>query len=459
MINITVPSNNINERRYIVDILFGEFLGLDYKFITNHVEAKANSWIIELENGNRLTVKDHFFSKYTLDLEYLDKQAIPNSVDFGKNKFIVEEDMPIIFGDNSFSTETTTILCGIDIFASSFFMLTRWEEYVNTKRDEHDRSPASESLAFKNNFLDRPIVNEYVEMLWNMLSHLGINQMRKTKCYEFIVTHDVDDILMYRSYKDLIRRIGGDIVHRKSVSLALKTIKEYIGTITGLSQDPYDTFDWIMDQSERAGVKSHFFFMAEGQTKHDNRYSSGSPFVRKLVKKIKNRGHYIGIHSSYNTYKDISQFKKEKSELEKNLDANISFGRAHYLRFEVPTTWQIWEDNGMQWDSSVGYANKEGFRCGTGDEFSVFNILTQKKLHLKERPLVVMESSMNTHADITPEKMENLIKNLTHKAKKYKGRFVFLWHNSNFNTKEWEEYRHVYQNILEENAKNTNKQS
>jgi len=101
-------------------------------------------------------------------------------------------------------------------------------------------------------------------------------------------------------------------------------------------------------------------------------------------------------------------------------------GREHYLRFEVPTTWQVWEDNGMQIDSTCGYADKEGFRCGTGDEFSVFNILTREKLRLKERPLVVMDCSLFDYNNYSYE--EAMIKVVSMKEKS--NTFTYLWHNS-----------------------------
>jgi len=412
MIKILIPNNNIPERKYVIDIIFNEFLGLDY--ILN---VSSKDYEIILQNKKILTIKDTFFNKYQKELEYLKKENIPKSIN------------------------------DLDIFSASFFMLTRWEEYVNKTRDTHNRFPAYASLAYKEGFLDRPVVNEFIEKLKNQLLALDNSLVFKEKKFELILTHDVDDILLFRTYKDLIRRVGGDLIRRKSPFLALKTIWDYIQVRLGKKNDPYDTFDWLMDISENIGIKSHFFFMAEGKTNYDNRYNSNSQFVKELIKKIKQRGHNIGIHPTYDAYNDAEQLKKEKDELEKNLDTKITFGREHYLRFEVPTTWQIWEDNDMKWDSTCGYADKAGFRCGTGDEFSVFNILTRKKLRLKERPLIVMEISFISYQNNNSEDIFNNMKILKQKTEKYKSHFVFLWHNSNFyfhdkNTKL------IYENIL-----------
>jgi len=447
MIYFNIPNNNLKERSYIIDILFGEFLGLDYE-----IKISEKDYEIVLENRNKLIIEDHFFSKYLSDLEYLKIENIPKKVEFSKNKFIVESNLPILYGSDKLeikSKEFETIICGTDVFAASFFMLTRWEEHVNKVRDKHDRFPAYESFAFKEGILDRPVVNEYVEMVWNMLVHLGIKQQRKKRRYKLHLTHDVDFILRYKSFGSSFQEIGGDLLKRYNLKLALNNLSNYIKTILGVMKDPFDTFDYLMDISEEAGTKSYFFFMGKGTSNFDNGYISSDKFVINLIKKIKKRNHFIGLHPSYNAYNNIVQFKSEKNELENNLKTDMFFGREHYLRFSIPNTWQVWEDNNMEWDSTLGYADKEGFRAGVCYEYSVFNILTRKMLNLKEKPLIVMEGSFSTYQpDIDATEMEEKIKNLMSKVEKYQGDFVFLWHNSSFNTDIWKKYRHIYKNVI-----------
>jgi Family of unknown function (DUF7033) len=414
MIKIKIPNNNIAERKYILDIIFDEFLGLDHQ-----LDIGSQDYEIELQNKKVLTIEDTFFNNHPNDLEYLKLKNIPNAI---------EE---------------------LDIFAASFFMLSRWEEYVNKNRDAHNRFPAYESLAFKQGFLGRPIVNEYVEELKSMLLELDDGLVFKTYKFGVMLTHDVDVPLKYTSFKNGLREIVGDIVKRKNIKLAIQNIILKIKVILGLEKDPFDTFNYLMDVSEKVGVKSYFFFMGKGLSKFDNMYDSGDEFINKLITNIKKRAHHIGIHPTYNTYNDVTQFTKEKQELEKNLDVNITFGREHFLRFEVPTTWQIWEDHGMSWDSTLSFADKEGFRCGVCYEYSVFNILTRKKLNLKEKPLIVMEGSFATYQpNIKPEDMEDKIKSLINQVRKYNGEFVFLWHNSSFNTSMWKKYQDIYERVL-----------
>jgi hypothetical protein len=331
-------------------------------------------------------------------------------------------------------------------------MLTRWEEYVNKSKNNHNNFPAYESIAYKNNFLNRPIVNEYLEMLWKLLKYLGCEQHRKEKKFKLVLTHDIDNILKYPYLKSGLKNIYRHIISR-NWKIATKEIRQKTMTHLKMQPDPYDTFDYLMDISERLNTKSYFFFIATGKTKFDKWYDINSKCVRNIVNKIKIRQHNIGIHSSYNSFNDYKQFYKEKYELENLFNLSIGFGRGHYLRFEIPTTWQIWNDCHMEWDSTLGYAEKEGFRCGTCFEFKTFNILTRQPLFLKEKPLIVMEASLVNYQNLNPKEMEKNIFKILNKVKTYKGEFVFLWHNSSFNTDKWEKYQHIYEKVLLSNYK------
>lgn len=442
MIKIIVPENNIEERRYIIDIIFNEFLNIKYEFIT---DMNSKYWEIQLENETKIIFEDHFFNKYLADLEYLKYENIPEKVIFGKNE-LIKNDIPIIYGTNKIEIGEKQILCGIDVFASSFFMLTRWEEYVNKRRDIHNRFSAYDSLAYKNKFLDRPIVNEYLEIIKNIILKLDNKISFKSYKFKYTITHDIDYIYKWDTLFKFIRHLIGDIIIRKSLKEFFNSLIFYIKIKFKKSKDPYDTFDYLMDMSDKVGLKSHFFFMAKGLTKYDNNYSSSN--ISDLVEKIKSRGHYIGIHPSYNAYNNNKQFQNEKRELEKNFNQKILFGREHFLRFEIPTTWQIWEDNNMKWDSTLVYAEKEGFRCGVCYEYNVYNIITRKKLKLKEKPLIVMESSFLYQDKINADEIYKKILNLINKVKKYNGEFILLWHNSSFNTKEWIDKKNVYEQLL-----------
>lgn len=449
MIRLLLPDDNHAERKYAAKLLIEDFLGLQV-----HQEfGSYQHTVIELENGRQLVLEDHFFQKFPADKSYLSKVNLPVNLSFLKKQetpFIPESDLPVIFGTKELEISDRQIVCGVDVFASAFFMLTRWEEFVSDERDQHDRFPAGASIAWKNGFLHRPVVNELVEMLWNMLVQLGIRQERKSRTFEALVTHDVDRPQLLPDAFSFVKKAGGDVVKRHSWQELEFTLRSFIQTRTGRKKDPWDTFDYLMDVSERHNLRSHFFFMSGGRTAFDNFFDVRNSFARAVLKKIEKRGHVIGFHPSYEAHTDETQFRKELQILQSLTEQKINCGRQHFLRFEVPATWQIWEDNNLTWESSMGHAGQPGFRCGVCYPFPVFNILSRQQLALKEIPLTVMEGTYVFYLKASPDEMFEDISSLVSTVKKYQGTFVLLWHNSSFNSPEYQPYQWMYEQIMEQ---------
>jgi len=446
VIVINIPNNFLPERKYIVGILFNDFLGLKNKIL---IKQNVDRSEIVLDNQKRLIINDAFFSNFKDSLDYLSKKNIPNKVNFIENQFIPEKDIPVFYGNDELKIEKDEIICGIDIFASSFFMLSRWEEYVNKSRDSHNRFPASESIAFRNQFLSRPIVNEYVEMLWNMLKYLGIKQKRKEKKYQLILTHDIDNIYKYLHWKRIFMRLGGDIIKRKNLKLFYNTAYQCYRVKAGIEKDPFNCFDYLIKKSDYLGVKSRFYFMAGGNSIYDNNYSMRE--ADAIISKIKEKEHIIGFHPSYNSFNNEELWKKEKEKLENSFNLKLEEGRQHYLRFQVPDTWRIWENNGMSIDSTCGYADVEGYRCGTGDEFRVFDIINRQQLKLKERPLIIMEGTLKgkNYRNLSLENAKCIYNGYLNVAKKYQSTLTLLWHNSSFDSCSiWKGWDKLYDEVI-----------
>jgi len=206
-----------------------------------------------------------------------------------------------------------------------------------------------------------------------------------------------------------------------------------------IDRDPYNTFDWLMDLSEENNLKSAFYFIC-GRTNpaRDADYEPEHPLIRGLMRRIHERGHEIGLHPSYDTFQNSELLKKEADRLkcicaEEGIEQTQWGGRMHYLRWEQPTTLRAWAEAGMNYDSTLGYADRPGFRCGTCHEYSAFDPVAQEPLSLRIRPLVVMEGSvidkMYAGLGVTDAAAE-LINTLKERCAAVNGGFVLLWHNS-----------------------------
>lgn len=435
MIRIKVPPAFPPEIDYVVSVIFGEFLNIPYK-IDN---SGQKDYEIIPGNGSSLIIRDFFFAGCGQESSYLNKKNIPSAVEFLKNRFTPEENIPVIYGTGELRVSKKKIICGIDIFASVFFMLTRWEEYAIEARDMHGRFPPGEALPVRYNFLHRPVVNEYIEMLRNMLVFLGIKEKGAQSKFRIIPTHDVD----FLTYPFFLRRLAGDILKRRDFKKAVKRLSYMLSL-----ENPYLCFDYLMDVSERQNLKSRFYFTHRGKYKFDGNYAADSRLLLDQVKKIKDRGHITGYHPGYHTHNNPELFAAQKKALEERLAVKITEGRHHYLRFEVPSTWQTWEDSGMEVDSTLGFSHREGFRCGTGNEFPVFNILTRKKLNLRERPLIVMDTTLQVNRNLSLEESLTTIKRYGSISEKYGMPFTILVHNSSFDEVEWAGWKEIYEEIM-----------
>jgi len=343
----------------------------------------------------------------------------------------------------------------IDIVASSFFMLSRYEEVMLDIKDEHERFPATASLAYKENFLNRPIVNEYAELLWNWIHELMPGLERKSlwpqgKDFAVCLTHDVDSLKRYSALPPAIS-IGSAVVRQKNPKLALNTASDYFGCLVHLKKDPFDTFDYMLNLERQYGFSSSFCFMSGGDSKFDGRYSITKPKVNSLIQKIQSKGCEVGLHGSYKSYNDSEKLASEKKVLDKVV-ANKSYGcRQHYLRFKVPETWRIQERAGLLYDATLTFADHAGFRCGICLPFKPFDILENRELDMWELPLTVMEGSLQNpnYQNLPPEEAYGEIIKLIEVIKRYRGVFVLLWHNSSFDPlSRWAGWKEVYEKVM-----------
>lgn len=431
------------ESEWVCSVIFNDYLGIDYvteTSITNNFRLSYDNRTIELPSVFFTTASTGLLSQSYLPKTPLD---IWDSQTYGLNLPLVEPFIPIIYGASQKSSVVTDdyIYIPIDIFGSAFFMLSRYEESVSHERDAHDRFPASASLAYRNDFLDRPIIDEYVEILWAAMKRLWPGLERKQRKARMLVSCDLDlpfDPACTSLYR-LGKRLLGQTWREKSIGSASTKIRNHLAVRHGdYSHDPYHSaIDWIMDVNERASNQVAFYFIPE-QTdeKLDNNANLDNPRMRTLMRTIHVRGHEIGFHPGYNTYKHPNAFTQSVRKLqrvmqEEEIQQSTLGGRQHYLRWKTPTTAQLWEANGLTYDTTLYYSEHAGFRCGTCHEYPMFDLANRKPLKLRQRPLVVMESTIieNTLLDCNDKKLEQM-QHYKQICYQFKGNFTLLWHNS-----------------------------
>lgn len=344
-----------------------------------------------------------------------------------------------------------------DILGLTYWMLSRQEETNHEYLDNHQRFAAISSHAFKHGYLERPVVDEWLDILGQVIQKSWPELKLKQHQASMQVSHDVDMPSQYgfRPILGVVRGMVADVLKRGNFKGALLAPWVRLNSKNSLhSADPANTFDWIMSVSERYGLVSAFHFIC-GRTDpaKDADYELEHPAIRKLLREVHARGHEIGLHPSYNTYQAPKAIFTELQRLrrtcqEENILQEAWGGRMHYLRWEHPTTMRAWEEAGLTYDSTLGYADYVGFRCGTCYEYPAYDPIEGKQLNLRIRPLIAMESTV-----IAPHYMglgvgEVALKkfcDLKDTCFAVGGCFTLLWHNSHFDS---EAERELYMAVV-----------
>lgn len=332
-----------------------------------------------------------------------------------------------------------------DIPGLTYWMLTRLEEIDRTDLDSHNRFPATSSHAFQHDYLERPIVDEWLYVLGQVVQRVWPQLELKKHEFEMKVSHDVDSPARYafQSMVGLARTVAGDVIHRKNFRSALLGPWIWINSRKGIHPgDPANTFDWLMEQSEENGLTSAFYFIC-GRTDpaKDAQYDPEMAQIRGLMQVIHARGHEIGLHPSYNTYDKPEKIRKEADRLRKVCQeegiAQAEWGgRMHFLRWDQSVTLRAWADAGMAYDSTLSFADRPGFRCGTCFEHPAFDVVTDQTLPLRIRPLIAMDCTViaERYLDLgSTEEAYQKFNDLKNRCKSVGGIFTLLWHNSFFN--------------------------
>lgn len=430
----------------------------------NIIFEKSNypGYEISLEGSEKVIFSSPFFEHILtrgIDESILQKVKIKKfRIDPKSEIYKIIEELPIIFCPEEKSTvrEFNAVeLSELDILGMCFFLVARVEEYLNTNLDDLGRHRGRRSTADEHGFLYMPLVDIYTEILINFLNKkINTNFKINTK----FITHvscDVDNpFLFHRSLRGIIKRAGADFLLRRDFQSALFTLIS--GIIPGSYSGNFDPFargiDYIIKSNDSLGNKVRFNFIP---WLTDSRYDGYDCFhsfeVRSMIKRIHSAGHLIGLHPGYNSFdnleimkQSIDIFSSMQGEL---LNEKFISGRQHYLRWRTGITEEILEKCGVNEDSSLGYADTGGFRCGTSKPHNLYDLKNSQTTQVQELPLIVMETTYfgKSYLNLKNEEILNHMKDMKEWCRKMSGTFSILWHNDGLHTAA---RRQIYENIL-----------
>jgi hypothetical protein len=270
-----------------------------------------------------------------------------------------------------------------------------------------------------------------------------------TPQFSIKLSHDIDNVIVSSNLYGIIRRLGGDLLKRHSFRQVWQTSLDVLWQTFAPERTSYFQGIYLLSElSKRNSLNSAFYFMAADPPRPpDNDYELTSPLIKKCIQDLRRQGFEIGLHSSYYTLNNPERLAAEKARLDLALGQTLYGGRQHCLRFQTPQTWRHWEQVGLTYDSTMTYADQEGFRCGTCQSFQPFDIEQDRQLKVWEIPLIVMDVTLKKYKNLTPEQGQARILELAGRCKQVGGTFTLLWHNSSL-AGEWQAWAKVYQQVV-----------
>ena len=444
---VRAPARYAAERRWVLDVVLGEWLGLHWRLEEHpHPDVRIGC----TGDDRAVVLPDTLFA--TSQARWLTPAALPELPlarrpvgEAGAGVLDANERLVVLYGPPGPEDAPLAVRDGrgvrldVDVCVGAFLLITRYEEALPGERDRYGRFPAASALAVREGFLGIPLVDAYVELLWAALHRVWPRLERRRREYRVLLTHDVDDPLstLGRTRGLLARQLAGDVVRRRDLGLLLRRGRALADARRGrVDRDPHDTFELLMDVSERHGLRSAFYFLSNNDVNpRGGRYDLvDHPWVGELMGRVSRRGHEVGFHAGFGTFDDPQRTAEEFAHLRAVAErAGVRQerwgGRQHYLQWANPITWRNWDEAGLAYDCTLAFSEEPGFRTGTCHEYPVFDLRARRPLALRERPFQVMDVTLFTHLGRSPDAAHAAVLDIARACRRFSGDLGILWHN------------------------------
>lgn len=422
---------------YIANYIFERLLATPVRF-TNNKDDFCKYQGVKLNYSND-EIKGHFLHIQPHALLFED------SVKVQKIKTEISNNCPIIFSfffEDQLKTHQGKL--NFDPLAASFYILTRYEEYLPYDKDAHGRYSAKHSWAYQQTCLQRPIVWEWTQLLKQALQNYFPAWQTGGPGYSFVPTYDIDIpwAFRYRSWRGWGRTLV-ELLRGKWSIIAAKW-----SVWTQKKNDPFFVFQQMEEWHHSAGIRPRVFWLLGDRNRHDINPSHQISSFRQLIQQT-SKWADMGIHPSYASFEKTAQIEKEKKRLEDIIEQDITHSRQHFLRFSLPQTYRQLIAAGIRHDYSMGYADEIGYRAGTSEPFFWYDLEKEEVTDLCIHPFVAMDVTLKNYMRLSPQQAQEKLKALQTYCQEQQLRFCTLWHNSSFSDLHgWAGWKEVYLSLF-----------
>lgn len=421
---------------YITDFIGRQINGKPFR-LTNNSETYRNFHGPKINYSDEPIVENEIYLKpHTLLFEKDIRQQETDVFEFNKKKKLFKSSGSLQF----------------DIFAASFYLLSRYEEWLPHKKDIYGRFAHENSVAFKHDFLHLPLVNLWINDLKKLISEKFPGYLKepgsKPATVNLKPTYDIDIAWSYRN-KGYGRNIGGAV--KSILKGKWGMFSERMSVLKGTRKDPYDSYDWLDKLHKRNGLEPlYFFHVGSHRGKFDKNISPSNPKMQELIRRHAER-YPVGLHPSWASGDHVELLEKEIRTLEKICNRPVSISRQHYLRFNLPDTYRNLIKAGIKSDYSMGYGSINGFRASVASPFYWYDIEKEEATSLEVFPFCFMDANAFYEQNLSAQEALKDLRMYGASTRDAGGLMITIWHNNFLGTDPmfmgWKE---IYESFIHE---------
>jgi hypothetical protein len=432
---VIVLANIISPRlQYISDFIGREIDGAPL-LLTNDVEVYKKHDGPRINYTGRPTEKDEFLIQPHSLLEETDiKLQQTSCFEFKGYKafFYTAGDFPF------------------DIFAASFYLLSRYEEYLPHDKDMYGRYAHENSLAYKENFLNLPLVNLWLQEFKAALVQKLPDFNFQPSTFNFQPTYDIDIAYSYK-HKGFQRTAGGLV--KSLLTGQWSSAAQRLAVLSGSKEDPFDAYVWMDRMHEQYELKPYYFFhVGESQAGYDKNISPRSKAMQRLIQHCYYR-YPVGIHPSWRSGDDPSLLRSEMQTLSTITGGKVTASRQHYIRFSLPDTFRRLMEAGIRFDFSMGYGSINGFRASVATPFFWYDLEREEATTLQLFPFCFMDANSFYEQHFTAQQALDEMRHYYTVTKGVNGLLIMIWHNNFLGFDPvFSEWKDVYEQFLRETS-------
>ncbi|WP_010180651.1 polysaccharide deacetylase family protein [Aquimarina agarilytica] len=400
--------------RYIAKQLFERILGISVDFTTKIESFVAHNGP-KLSYGKQPLGKELFFQSVSLLFEKGISEEVVTVREW--------EGIPCFF-----NVPHAESALPFDVFAASFYLLSRYEEYLPQVKDNLVRFMASSSIAYEHQFLQLPIVDIWALKIKEKLQERFEDIQFSPNEFSTQIVCEVSEALAYRKkgWFRSIESFGNDLLN-----LRFKRTFIQCKVVLGLQKDPYHTYNYIINKTKTGKADLSFFFGLGDYSLHEKSNYHHSQTYQRLIKSI---GDYckVGMRLSFDAQKNLIALKNEKKRFEKITHRSLNQTFCQYSKINLPTTYRDLIEQEVTFDYSMGYQDNSGFRAGTCTPFLFYDLEYEI-----QTPLMLMPYCLSEKAFIkitSPEKAIQQASVLVDQVKKVNGKLIIHINNQLFDT-------------------------